>query len=88
MKGQRHYVIAKELEDGRTQFWRGRRGLERGHEGWTYDLTAARSYRRAHDALRAARQLDTSASLEVQEVEIVVSKVCYRVTVEDCGVAR
>ena len=82
MKGQRHYLIARDLDDGRSQYWRGKRGLERGADGWTFDLTAARSYRRPHDALRAARQLDTDGSLEVVEVEAVVAKVCYRLRVE------
>jgi len=87
--GQRHYLICRPTDDGRTQYWRGKRGLERGADGWTFDLTAARSYRRPHDALRAARQLDTDASLEVVECESVIARVCYRVAVEEvvaaCG---
>lgn len=82
MIGQRHHLIARTMPDGRLQYWRGRRGLDRAAGGWTFDLSASRSYRRPHDALRAAKQLDTDSSLEVVEVEMVVSRVCYRVRVE------
>lgn len=81
MIGQRHYVILKE-SSGRAQFWRGKRGLPDSETGWTFDLSAARSYRRGHDALRAAKQLDESSTIEVVEVESVVARVCYRVAVE------
>lgn len=82
MIGQRHYVISREVEGRRQQYWRGRRGLARGEDGWTWDLSAARSYRRSHDALRAAKQLDSDSTLEVCEIEAVVARVCYRVRVE------
>ena len=81
MIGQKHFVISREV-DGRLQYWRGRRGQGRGADGWTWDLSAARSYRRPDDGLRAAKQLDSTESLEVVEVEAVVARICYRVRVE------
>jgi hypothetical protein len=79
--GQRHYMIASSA-DGRMQYWRGRRGLDRAAGGWTFDMSAARTYRRPHDALRASKQLELDSSLEVVEVEMVLSRVCYRVCIE------
>ena len=80
--GQRHYLIARDLPDGRTQFWRSKRGLERGHDGWTFNILEARSYKRPHDALRAARQLSEETSVEVVECESVIARVAYRVHIE------
>jgi hypothetical protein len=84
--GQKHYIIMRPGD--RPQFWRSRRNQYSG-DGWTHDMRRCKSYHSADNALRSARQLEIEAgsTLEVVEIETVVSRVCYRVeTLELIGV--
>ncbi len=77
MIGQRHYVITRTDLD-RPQYWRS---PSNSRHGWVYHLLTCRQYKRPEDALRAARQIevDPGITLEVVELETVVSRVCYRI---------
>jgi hypothetical protein len=67
MIGQRHYAITRSTGD-RTQVWRGH--ANRHTNPWSFDLSQARSYRKAGDALSAARQIEVEPGTRLEVVEL------------------